>query len=102
MLCLILLVSRWVVNHAWTKFWHDVWCGEYSLKETFPEFFCIGRGMDVLVADHMFAHCDKVDWDMNFIQLVEVDAVSSLFNALYSVRLGRGDEDKFCSILSKR
>lgn len=102
MLSLLLLVSRWVVNHAWTQFWHDVWCGEYSLKKTFPEFFCVTRGMDVLVADHMFAHCDKVDWDMNFIQLVEVDAVSSLFNALYSVRLGRGDEDKFCSILSKR
>ncbi len=32
----------------------------------------------------------------------EMDFVYSLFNALYSVRLGRRDEDKFCWIRLKR
>jgi hypothetical protein len=41
---------------------------------------------------------------MNFIRLVhdwKVDFVSS-FNALYSVRMGRGSEDKFCWISLKK
>ena len=25
------------------KFWHVVWCGDYPLKETFPEFYYISR-----------------------------------------------------------
>jgi hypothetical protein len=45
----------------------------------------------------MSAHNDKMLWDMNFIRLVqdwEVDYVSSFFNALYSIRMGRIGEDK--------
>jgi hypothetical protein len=43
------------------------------------------------VADHMLVHNGEVDWDMNFIRFVhdwKVEVVSSLVNALYSVRLG--------------
>jgi hypothetical protein len=61
------------------------------------ELFCIPWERDALLADHMFAHNDKVHWEMNFIRLVhdwEVDSVYYFFNALYSVRMSWGDEDK--------
>lgn len=51
------------------------------------------------MAKHMFAHNDKIHWDINFIRLVndwEVEYVSSLSNALYSVRRSRRVEDKWC------
>jgi hypothetical protein len=53
----------------------------------------------------MFGHNDELHWDMDFIRLVhdwEVDFKSSIFNALYSVRMGQGDDDKFCWICSER
>ncbi len=84
-------VSIEVGDGARTRFWYDIQCGERPLKETFPELFCIARNRDALVADHMLTHNGEVHWDMNFIRLVhnqEVDVVSSLFNVLYSVRLG--------------
>jgi hypothetical protein len=40
--------------------WHDIWCGDHPLKDSFLEIFCIARDKDALVADHMFAHNDKV------------------------------------------
>jgi hypothetical protein len=72
--------------------------------ETFPKLFNVAQNMDALVVDHMLVHNGEVDWDMNLIRLVhdwEVDVVSSLFNALYSVRLGQGNENKLCWSPSK-
>jgi hypothetical protein len=75
------------------------------LKKTFPKLFNIARDMDALVVDHMLVNNKEVDWDMNFIRLVhdwDVDVISSLFNALYSIRLGQGNENKLCWSPSKR
>jgi hypothetical protein len=99
---LVLLVSRWVMALG-LGFGMTFGVGMFS-KGNLSELFCIARDRDALVADHMFAH-NEVHWDMNFIRLVhdwEVDFVSSLFNALYSIRMGWGDEDKFCWIPSKK
>lgn len=50
------------------------------------------------MADHMVDHNDGLHRDMNFFRLVhdwELDSITLLFNTLYSVRMGRGVEDKF-------
>lgn len=57
------------------------------------------------MANHKIIHNNGVHWGMNFFRLVhdwELDFVSSLVNALDSVRLGPGDEDKLCWNPSKR
>jgi hypothetical protein len=93
-----------VHDGSWTRFWHDTWCEDCPLKDSFPELFFIARDKDALVADHMLVHNDEVHWDMNFITLVhdwEVNIVSSSLNDLYFAR-SRGDEDKCCWVPSKR
>jgi hypothetical protein len=47
----------------------------------------------------MVTHNDGVHWDMNLFRLVhglELDFASSLFKAMYSIRMGREDEEKLC------
>jgi hypothetical protein len=81
-------ISIKVSNGSQIRFWHDIWCGNHPLNDSFAELFCIARDRDALVADHMFAHNDKMLWDVNFIGLVhdwKVESVSSFFNALYSI-----------------
>ena len=35
------------------SFWHDVWCGEQSLKEVFLESFCIACLRDAFLVDYL-------------------------------------------------
>lgn len=98
-------VSINVGNGAKTRFWLDVWCSNCSLKKTFLELFCITRDIDAVVADHMVDDNDGLHRDMNYFKLVhdwELDSITLFFNTLYSVRVGRGEEDKFSWNLSKR
>lgn len=53
-------VSIKVFDGGRTRFWHNIWCGERSLKETFLELFCIARDNDALVANHMLAHSGEM------------------------------------------
>jgi len=34
------------------SFWHDLWCGDHPLKETFPELFSIPSSSNAFVVDH--------------------------------------------------
>jgi hypothetical protein len=38
-------------NGRKTKFWHDIWIGDLSLKDRFPRLFSISNQKDDLVAD---------------------------------------------------
>jgi hypothetical protein len=38
---------------ARTKFWHDLWCGNSTLKEAFPVLFGIACAKDASVADNV-------------------------------------------------
>jgi hypothetical protein len=82
-----------------TRFWHDIWCGDRPLKDSFPELFCLARNRDAMVADLRSVSNDTTHWDINFTRLVhdwEVDSVSSFFNVLYSARVGREGDDSLC------
>jgi hypothetical protein len=72
------------------KFWHDVWCGEMTLKEAFLVLYGIARDKDALVVAHMGSESGSLQWDVGFIRAAhdwEVDVLASFFTLLYSIRV---------------
>jgi len=47
-------------------FWHDVWCGDYSLKDSFPEIFRIAQCKELRVRDNMQVSDDVIQWNVPF------------------------------------
>ena len=46
------------------KFWHDVWCGDYPLKEAFSEFYCISRSREASLGCTIL-----VNWELESLAL---------------------------------
>lgn len=44
-------------------FWHDVWCGEVTVGERFPELYRIARDKDALVANYLGVVDGMVHWN---------------------------------------
>jgi hypothetical protein len=77
------------------SFWKDVWCGESSLKDTFPGLFSIARFREASIADNIERYNGTIQWNIVFTRLIhdwEVDILASFYNCLYSYKfrgLGR-------------
>ena len=81
------------------KFWHDLWCGEAVLQETFPKLYPIPQVKDALVADHLQVRNDSVHWRLYFIRAVqdwELETISSFLDPLYSTKVKGNGEDTIC------
>jgi len=86
-------------NGSKVLFWHDVWCGEISLKNLFPDLFLIARRKDAWVEENMQRHNGTILWNIVFSRLVhdwEVEAVSRFFGMLYTLKVSSEGEDKLC------
>ena len=42
------------------RFWHEFWCGDHPLKESFLELFCLARNRDAMVVDLRIVSNDMV------------------------------------------
>uniref|UniRef100_A0A2N9G3B1 Reverse transcriptase zinc-binding domain-containing protein n=1 Tax=Fagus sylvatica TaxID=28930 RepID=A0A2N9G3B1_FAGSY len=86
-------------NGVSIRFWHDVWCGEAALKESFPDLFRLARNKEALVAQYMQVHNASTHWKLDFIRPVqdwEMESLSSFLNLLYSVQVQSNNNDKLC------
>ena len=63
------------------KFWHDVWCGDYPLKEAFPEFYCINRSMEASLGCTIL-----INW--------ELESLALFMDLIYSTSVQGDDCDK--------
>jgi hypothetical protein len=74
------------------SFWHDIWCGDRTLKEMFLAFFDIACNPEAMVADLLRCHNDSIHWDLTFNKYTqdwESDSLMELLNLLYvNLRLG--------------
>jgi len=52
-------------------FWHDLWCGDRSLKQCFPVLFSIVRNKDARVADNLVVQNGVTQWNVIFTRPVQ-------------------------------
>jgi hypothetical protein len=98
--------TRFVVGDgSKISFWHDLWCGDTTLKEAFPALFGIARLKDAVVADNLELLGDSLQWNVSFIREAhdwKVDVFASFFQLLHSVKVNQDNEDSLWWVLSKR
>jgi hypothetical protein len=79
------------------SFWEDVWCGEVSLKDTFPGLCSIARLKEASIADNVERSNGVVQWNIVFTRLVhdwEAEILASFYSRLYSFKFRSHLEDK--------
>ena len=87
------------------RFWEDIWCGDTSLKNAFPELFNIATNKDVSIADNRDCLNGSVQWNVTFIRRVhdwEVEVLASFYTLLYSHTMRGEGEDRMWWIPSRR
>uniref|UniRef100_A0A2N9H909 Reverse transcriptase zinc-binding domain-containing protein n=1 Tax=Fagus sylvatica TaxID=28930 RepID=A0A2N9H909_FAGSY len=71
------------------RFWHDKWCGDYSLKDEFPILFERSRDRETFI-DSLYTQSSGMetrDWHLHFVRNFndwEVDMVAAFFNLIHS------------------
>jgi hypothetical protein len=98
--------SRLVVgDETRIRLWHDLWCGDTVLKDSFPVLFGIARSNDASVAANVELLGGSIQWNVSFIREEhdwEVGVFASFLQVLHSVTVRRGSEDKLWWVPSKR
>jgi len=83
--------TRFVVGDgSKISFWHDLWCGDTTLKVAFPALFGIARLEDAVVADNLELLGDSFQWNVSFIREAhdwKVDVFAFFFQLLHSVKV---------------
>ena len=103
-------ISFEVGDGSRVSFWHDVWCGDSTLKESFPTLLAIACNPTALVADILQVHNGNPHWDLTFTRYIqdwESEALMQLIEILYAkegigngmdaIRLGGCQEQVFHS-----
>ena len=57
-----------VDNGRRTKFWHDVWCGDAYLKDSFPSFFSFTSNKEAWVMNAWEVISRQVVWNLGFMR----------------------------------
>ena len=69
------------------KFWKHVWCGDCTLKDTFPYLYCLSRARDSLVAEVMCWSGGMIHWNFHFLhspQDWEEESFDQFMDVIYS------------------
>uniref|UniRef100_A0A2N9ERP2 Reverse transcriptase zinc-binding domain-containing protein n=1 Tax=Fagus sylvatica TaxID=28930 RepID=A0A2N9ERP2_FAGSY len=81
------------------KFWSDLWCGDFALKEAFPALFSIAENKEAAVAEYMQRSHGNLQWEVKFVRNLqdwELDSLVSFLARLYSVSLNDSGMDHLC------
>ena len=69
------------------KFWKHVRCGDCSLKEAFPELYCLSKARDSSVAEIMCWSGGRIHWNFHFrcpLQDWEEESFDWFMDTVYS------------------
>jgi hypothetical protein len=87
------------------SFWKDVWCGECSLKDTFPGLFSIASVKEASITENVERYNGVVQWNIVFTRLIhdwKVEILGSFYRCLYSFKFRGHLEDKLWWIPSSK
>jgi hypothetical protein len=79
------------------KFWDDMWCGEMTLEEAFPNLYNFAHVKDAFVAIYMDFSSGSLQWNVRFTHTAhnwEVDVLASFYTLLYSHSVRREGKNK--------
>ena len=67
------------------KFQLDVWCGDVSLKESFPKLFRVTHDKEASITDHIQFCNDFIRWVLNLYEKYKIGSWSPFFvDIIYS------------------
>ena len=81
------------------KFWKHVWCGDCTLKEAFPDLYCLSRAGDSSMVEDMCWSGRKIHWNFYFRrspQDWEEDSFDWFMDIVYSSKVRGVSPDKVC------
>ena len=67
----------WAMKLEW-NFGSMWWCGDCTLKEAFPEFYCISKARESSIAEVMCFFVGRIHWDAQFCRPVHDWELESL------------------------
>ncbi len=76
-----------------------MWCMAGTLKDAFPDLYCIARVKDAFVGDNFQYRGSSVHWEVTFSRLAqdwELESFSYFLELLYSTTVKGFREDKAC------
>ena len=78
------------------RLWHDKWCGDMILKESFPALFACASNQVATISEVIIHDNGRVDWNVSFAQNFndwELDSVASFLGLLQAHIPSRGVDD---------
>ena len=78
------------------KFWQDVWCGDTSLGNYYPELFTVSRNKEAYVADLMKSPNGVLFRDLKPFKTGNWSLYPLLWMVIYGVSLRGVGKDKIC------
>ena len=72
------------------RFWKDLWCGESTLQEVFPDLYRIARDKDALISAHLQVRNNQILWNLDFVRAAqdwEFESIASFLDRLYSTKV---------------
>lgn len=90
------LVGFGVGDGSQVRFWHDRWCGEVALKDSFPRLYMVARDRDGVVVTAMEWVGDVLMWGPSFRRALrdeEEGDLTTLLGMLGRAKVRRHGED---------
>ena len=81
------------------KFWHHLWCGDCTLRETFPELYYFSCNKDSYLVDVMSFPNQRLHWDLRFFrepQDWKMEQFDIFWNLIHSMTFTGEGHDKLC------
>jgi hypothetical protein len=87
------------------RFWEDIWCGDRTLKEAFPNFFNMASFKGASIANNLERYNGIIQWNIQFSRLShdwEVEVLASFYKCLYDCKLRGVGADKLWWLHSRK